>query len=72
MRRNVAGYSDLIAIEFLKEARILKRQLQLMKSNIDKISTEDLIKILTITNIIEKEFMELKKEGGDIVNDRGH
>lgn len=51
--------NDLIILEFLKEARILKRQLQLMKNNIDKISNEDLIKILTIINIIEKEFKEL-------------
>lgn len=52
---------DLVVVEFLKEARILKRQLQLMKNNIEHISTEDLMKILIISEAIEKEINELKK-----------
>ena len=52
---------DLVVAEFLKEARILKRQLQLMKNNIEHVSTDDLLKILTISKSVEKEFNELKK-----------
>lgn len=37
---------DLAVVEFLKEARIITRQLQLMKNNLDKISSDNLIKIL--------------------------
>ena len=36
----------LAVVEFLKEARIIRRQLQLMKNNLDKISSDNLIKIL--------------------------
>lgn len=53
--------NDLITLEFVKEARILKRQIQLMKNNIDKIEIEDLIKILTVSEVVIKEFNELKK-----------
>ena len=42
---------DLVVAEFLKEARILKRQLQLMKNNIEHVSTDDLLKILTIIHL---------------------
>ena len=53
--------NDLITLEFVKEARILKRQIQLLKNNIDKIEIEDLIKILTVSEVVVKEFNELKK-----------
>ena len=52
----------LVVVEFVKEARILKRQLQLMKNNIEQIDTEDLMKILNITEILEQEIKELKNE----------
>ena len=52
--------NDLVVIEFLKEARILKRQLQLMRNNINHISKEDLIKIISINEVIEKEIQDLK------------
>lgn len=61
MSANAIENKDLVVVEFLKEARILKRQLQLMKNNIDHISTEDLMKILIISEAIEKEINELKK-----------
>ncbi|CAM2079597.1 MAG: hypothetical protein NSGCLCUN01_03817 [uncultured Clostridium sp.] len=51
---------DLVVVEFVKEARILKRQLQLMKNNIDQIDIEDLMKILNITEILSKEINEIK------------
>lgn len=54
--------NDLVAIEFLKEARILKRQLQLMRKNINHISKEDLIKILIVNEVIEKEINELRRK----------
>ena len=53
---------DLAIVEFLKEARIITRQLQLMKNNLDKISSDNLIKILNISEIIEEQFKELKHE----------
>ena len=53
---------DLAVVEFLKEARIITRQLQLMKNNLDKISSDNLIKILNISEIIEEQFKELKHE----------
>ena len=53
---------DLAVVEFLKEARIITRQLQLMKNNLDKISSDNLIKILNISEIIEEQFKELKNE----------
>ena len=53
---------DLAVVEFLKEVRIITRQLQLMKNNLDKISSDNLIKILNISEIIEKQFKELKHE----------
>lgn len=61
MSANAIENKDLVVVEFLKEARILKRQLQLMKNNIEHISTEDLMKILIISEAIEKEINELKK-----------
>ena len=45
---------DLVVVEFVKEARILKRQLQLMKNNIEQ--------ILNITEILEQEIKDLKNE----------
>ena len=53
---------DLAVVEFLKEARIITRQLQLMKNNLDKISSDNLIKILNISEIINDQFKELKNE----------
>lgn len=53
---------DLTVVEFLKEARIITRQLQLMKNNLDKISSDNLIKILNISEIINDQFKELKNE----------
>ena len=53
---------DLAVVEFLKEARIITRQLQLMTNNLDKISSDNLIKILNISEIIEEQFKELKHE----------
>lgn len=54
--------NDLVTMEFLKEARILKRQLQLMKKNINHISKEDLIKILIVNEVLEKEINELRRK----------
>lgn len=62
MSLNNIKCDDLVVVEFLKEARILKRQLQLMKNNIEQIDTEDLMKILNITEILEQEIKELKNE----------
>ena len=53
---------DLFVVEFAKEARILKRQLQLMKNNIEQIGIEDLMKILNITEILDQEIKDLKNE----------
>ena len=53
---------DLTVVEFLKEARIITRQLQLMKNNLDKISSDNLIKILNISEILNEQFKELKNE----------
>ncbi|CAM2079433.1 MAG: hypothetical protein NSGCLCUN01_03653 [uncultured Clostridium sp.] len=53
---------DLVVVEFVKEARILKRQLQLMKNNIEQIGIEDLMKILNITEILEQEIKDLKNK----------
>ena len=52
MGLNNVKCDDLVVVEFVKEARILKRQLQLMKSNIDQIDIEDLMKILNITEML--------------------
>lgn len=51
---------DLSIIEFLKEARILKRQLNLMKNNMDKINIDNLLNLLAICKTMENEFKELK------------
>lgn len=51
---------NLVVVEFVKEARILKRQLQLMKNNINQIENEDLMKILNITEILEQEIKDIK------------
>lgn len=61
---------DLAVVEFLKEARIITRQLQLMKNNLDKISSDNLIKILNISEIIEEQFKELKNESEGVLNKR--
>lgn len=63
---------DLVVAEFLKEARILKRQLQLMKNNIEHVSTDDLLKILTISKAVEKEFNELKKNSEVVLEQDGY
>lgn len=63
---------DLVVAEFLKEARILKRQLQLMKNNIEHVSTDDLLKILTISKSVEKEFNELKKNSEVFLEQDGY
>lgn len=62
MSLNNIKCDDLVVVEFVKEARILKRQLQLMKNNIEQINTEDLMKILNITEILEQEIKDLKNE----------
>ena len=62
---------DLAVLEFLKEARIIRRQLQLMKNNLDKISSDNLIKILNISEIIEAQFKDLKKESEDVLTKDG-
>ncbi|WP_133016448.1 hypothetical protein [Clostridium cuniculi] len=62
MGLNNVKCDDLVVVEFVKEARILKRQFQLMKNNIDQIEIEDLMKILSITEMLEKEIKELKNE----------
>ena len=51
---------DLVIVEFLKEARILKRQLGLMKRNIDQVKSEDLSKVLVVLNVINKEIEDLR------------
>ena len=62
---------DLTVVEFLKEARIITRQLQLMKNNLDKISSDNLIKILNISEIIEEQFKELKNESEGVLTKDG-
>lgn len=61
--------NDLFIIEFLKEARILKRQLQLIKNNANQISSEDLLKILSIIKFIEEEINGLKLNSGVRLSD---
>ena len=60
--------NDLITLEFVKEARILKRQLQLMKNNIDQIDIKDLMKIWLVTKIIEEEVSDFNKESEVILS----
>ena len=60
--------NDLITLEFIKEARILKRQLQLMKNNIDQIDIKDLMKIWLVTKIIEEEVSDFNKESEVILS----
>ena len=62
---------DLAVVEFLKEARIITRQLQLMKNNLEKISSDNLIKILNISEIIEDEFKDLKNESEGVLTKDG-
>ena len=62
---------DLAVVEFLKEARIITRQLQLMKNNLDKISSDNLIKILNISEIIDEQFKELKNESEGVLTKDG-
>lgn len=62
---------DLVVVEFLKEARLLKRQLQLIKNNIEYISLEDLVRILTISTVIEKEFNELRSNSQEVLEKHG-
>lgn len=59
---------DLVVIEFVKEARILQRQLKLMKNNIDSIEVSDLVKILNIVGSIEKEINDLKGESKGVLD----
>lgn len=61
--------NDLFIIEFLKEARILKRQLQLIKNNANQISSEDLLKILSILKFIEDEINGFKLNSGVRLSD---
>ena len=63
---------DLVVAEFLKEARILKRQMQLMKNNMEHVPTDDLLKILTISKAVEKEFNELKKNSEVVLEQDGY
>lgn len=60
--------SDLITLEFIKEARIVKRQLQLIKNNIDQIDIKDLMKIWLVTKIIEEEVSDFNKESEGILS----
>ena len=60
--------NDLITLEFIKEARIVKRQLQLMKNNIDQIDVKDLMKIWLVTKIIEEEISDFNKESEVILS----
>lgn len=62
MGLNNVKCDDLVVVEFVKEASILKRQLQLMKNNIEQIDIEDLMKILNITEMLEQEIKNLKNE----------
>lgn len=71
MSLNSIKCDDLVVVEFVKEARILKRQLQLMKNNIEQINTEDLMKILNITEILEQEIKELKNESEVALSEDG-
>lgn len=61
--------NDLITLEFIKEARIVKRQLQLMKNNIDQIDVKDLMKIWLVTKIIEEEISDFNKESEVILSE---
>lgn len=60
--------NDLVTLEFLKEARIVKRQLQLMRNNIDQIDIKDLMKIWLATKIIEEEISDFNKESEVILS----
>ena len=60
--------NDLVTLEFLKEARIVKRQLQLMKNNIEQIDIKDLMKICLATKIIEEEISDFNKESEVILS----
>lgn len=68
MNVNIEKNNDLVTLEFLKEARILKRQLQLMKNNIEQIEIEDLMKIWLATKIIEKEVSEFNTKSEVILS----
>lgn len=59
MNKNLKS-DDLVVVKFLKEVKSLKKQLQLIKNNMDYVSMEDLLKVLTISKALNKEFDELK------------
>lgn len=60
---------DLIVIELLKLARVLKRQIKLISNNLDKIRIEDIEKIKSILIILESDFNKLKSSNSEGLDD---
>ena len=60
---------DLIVIELLKLARVLKRQIKLISNNLDKIRIEDIDKIKSILIILESDFNKLKSINSEGLDD---
>ena len=53
---------DLSVLEFLKEARIVHRQLNLIKLNKADFSKEEKQSILKISNLLDESIKDLRKE----------
>lgn len=52
---------DLVVLELLKEVRILKRQLGLIKNDMTLISKGDMKKINIALDLVQKEIGEVKE-----------
>ena len=50
---------DLAIVELLKQARIIKRQIEIMRGNLDVIEIPDLTQLLSILKILNREIEKL-------------
>lgn len=59
---------DLVVIEFLKLARVMKRQVIIMSNNLDKIKMEDIKTIRSIISMLEDDINRLKVSYGEVLD----
>lgn len=59
---------DLVVIEFLKLARVMKRQVRIMSNNLDKIKIEDIKTIRSIISMLQDDINRLKASYDEVLN----
>lgn len=59
---------DLVVIEFLKLARVMKRQVRIMSNNLDKIKIEDIKTIRSIISMLQDDINRLKVSYGEVLD----